>query len=161
MEIINIIDRLDALVNTSRKVPGTRNRMVDADKTMELVAQLRLAIPQDVRAALEVIERKDAILGQAQFDAKRTKSAAEEEFKARLDQSDVMTAARSQADQMLDDADRKASRLVEQAEAESKNNRAEVDAYVVQALRSLEQELTSVLGTVRRGLDTVGATIRV
>ena len=161
MEIINIIDRLDALVNTSRKVPGTRNRMVDADKTMELVAQLRLAIPQDVRAALEVIERKDAILGQAQFDAKRTKSAAEEEFKARLDQSDVMTAARSQADQMLDDADRKASRLVEQAEAASKNNRAEVDAYVVQALRSLEQELTSVLGTVRRGLDTVGATIRV
>jgi crotonobetainyl-CoA:carnitine CoA-transferase CaiB-like acyl-CoA transferase len=161
MEIINIIDRLDALVNTSRKVPGTRNRMVDADKTMELVAQLRLAIPQDVRAALEVIERKDAILGQAQFDAKRTKSAAEEEFKARLDQSDVMTAARSQADQMLDDANRKASRLVEQAEAESKNNRAEVDAYVVQALRSLEQELTSVLGTVRRGLDTVGATIRV
>ena len=58
MDIVNVIDRLDALLNTSRKMPATRSRIVDADKVMELVEQLRLAIPQDVRAAQEVIEKR-------------------------------------------------------------------------------------------------------
>ena len=51
--------------------------------------------------------------------------------------------------------------MIQQADAESRNNRAETDAYIVQSLRSLERELTTVLSTVRKGLDTVGATVQV
>ena len=61
MDIINVIDKLEALVNTSRRLPATRSRLVDDEKVMELVEQLRLSIPQDVRSAKEVIERKDTI----------------------------------------------------------------------------------------------------
>ena len=64
MDIINVIDKLEALVNTSRRLPTTRSRLVDEEKVMELVEQLRLSIPQDVRSAKEIIgsiayERRD------------------------------------------------------------------------------------------------------
>ena len=159
MDIINVIDKLEALVNTSRRLPATRSRLVDDEKVMELVEQLRLSIPQDVRSAKEVIERKDTILNQAQIDARRTRSEAEEEFKTRLDQNDLLVTARRQSEEMLSEAERKASRLMELAETEARTNRTESDAYVVETLRSLEGELTSVLASVRKGLDTIGATV--
>ena len=159
MDIINVIDKLEALVNTSRRLPTTRSRLVDEEKVMELVEQLRLSIPQDVRSAKEIIERKDNILNQAQIDARHTRSEAEEEFKARLDQHEIMVLARRQSEEMLSEAERKASRLIELAEIEARTSRTECDAYVVETLRSLEGELTSVLASVRKGLDTVGATV--
>ena len=161
MDIINVIDRLDALVNTSRKVPGSHNRLVDADKVTELVEQLRLSVPQDMRAAQEVIERKDTILNQAQIDARRIRSEAEEEFKARLDQNELTAAARRKAEELSEESERKANRLIEQAETEARNSQAEADTYVIQALRNLEQEMTSVLTSVRKGLDSLGAAVRV
>ena len=159
MDIINVIDKLEALVNTSRRLPATRSRLVDDEKVMELVEQLRLSIPQDVRSAKEVIERKDTILNQAQINARRTRSEAEEEFKTRLDQNDLLVSARRQSEEMLSEAERKASRLMELAETEARANRTGSDAYVVETLRSLEGELTSVLASVRKGLDTIGATV--
>ena len=161
MDIVNVIDRLEALVNTSRKMPATRSRLVDGEKVMELVEQLRLSIPQDVRAAQEVIERKDAILNQAQVDSRRIRGEAEEEFRTRLDQNDLMVSARNKAEGLVEEAERKANRMMEQAQADSTNNRADADAYSIQALRNLERELTSVLGAVRSGLDVLGATVRV
>ena len=98
MEIINVIDKVDALVNTSPKVPATHSRLVDADKIMELLEQLRLSIPQDVRAAQEVIDRKDAILNQAQLDGRRIRSEAEDEFASRLDKNELLAVARGQAE---------------------------------------------------------------
>jgi hypothetical protein len=159
MDILNIIDRLEALVTTSRVMPGTSSRLVDDDKLMEVVEQLRLAIPQDLRAAQEVIERKDNILSQAQIDAKRTKSQAEEEFRNRVDQSDVLATARRHAAELEEEAERKATRMTNQAATEAQRNRNEADAYVLQSLRRLETEMTSILGTVRRGLDALNAPV--
>ena len=161
MDIVNIIDKLDALVNTSRKMPVTRSRLVDAEKVMELVEQLRLAIPQDVRAAQEIIEKKDTILNQGQLDARRIRNEAEEEFRIRVNQNDLMDAARHKAEGLVEDAERKSSRLMEHAESESRNTRADADTYIIQSLRSLEHEMTNVLATVRNGLDSLGATVQV
>ena len=161
MDIINVIDRLDALLNTSPKVPATRSRLVDAEKVMEVVEQLRLAIPQDIRAAQEVIDKKDAIINQAQIDARHTREQAESEFKARLDDNDLMTAARHRAERLTDESESKAATLIQEAEAAANNSRAEADTYIVQALRNLDRELNNVLTTVRKGLDTIGATVQV
>ena len=159
MDIINIMDKLEALVQTSSKVPATRNRLVDSDKMAELLEQLRLAVPQDVRSSQEVLDKKDTIINQAQIDARRMMNEAEEEFRTRLDQNDLVVAARHKAQQMVEEAEWRADKSVEQAETESRNTRVDADAYAVQTLRNLEHELTNVLGAVRKGLDALGATV--
>ena len=161
MDISNVIDKLDALVNTSSKVPTSRNRIVDADKLMELIEQLRLSIPQDIRAAQEVIERKDAILNQAQVDARRTRGEAEDEYRTRLDQNELMVSARHKSEEILADAERRSGDMVQRAEVESRSSHADADAYAVQTLRNLEREMSLVLGSVRKGLDSLGATVQI
>ena len=159
MDITNIIDKLDALLYTSRKLPGTSSRIVDSDKVMELVEQLRLSIPQDVKSAQEVLDRKDSILSQAQISARQIRDAAEEEYSARVNQSEIITTAKSQGERIIEDANWQSQKMLEKASSDARQSRTEVDAYIMDSLRNLDRELTSVLGTVKRSLDTLGSTV--
>lgn len=132
---------------------------MDSKKIMELVDQMRLAVPQDVKSAQEILLKKDSIINQAHAEARRIKASAEEEFRARLDQNELVKAARRRSDEMVEEAQRKAHRIMEQAESDARTRRTEADAYALQTLRRLEKELTTLLTTVRRGLEVLGAEI--
>ena len=161
MDITNIIDRLEALVETSKRMPGTKARMVEEDKLLKLVEQLRLAIPQDMRSAQEVIEKKDSILTQAQIEARKIRNEAEDDYAAKLDQNELMVTARRQSEDILSEAEQKATRMVDHAAIESRRTRAESDAYVIESLKSLEREATQILGSVRKGIDSLSSAVHV
>ena len=155
MDIINIIDRLETLIETSKAVPVSGNIMVDRKKVMELVDQLRLAIPQEIRSAEEVLSQKDHIVGQAQADARRTKSNAETEFRQRLEGSELVALAESRAEETLKDAQQKAGRMLQQTEAEARSRRMEADAYALRSLRNLEKELRTLSESVNKGIEVL------
>ena len=157
IDIINIIDRLETLIETSKSVPVSGSILIDRKKTMELVDQLRLAIPQEIRLAEEVLSQKDHIVSQAQADARRSKSQAEDEFRQRLDTSELVALAESRAEETLKDADLRAGRLLQQSEAEARSRRTDADAYALRSLRNLEKELSSLAGSVRKGIEVLAS----
>ena len=140
---------------TSTSVPATGRAVVDKAKIQELVDQLRLAIPEDVKAAQEILHQRDTLFTQAQVEARHIKVEAEEQFRTKVNESELVKAARRRADDVISDAQRKAGRLLEQADAEAKARRNEADAYAAEVLRSLDKQLTSLLATVRRGLEAL------
>ena len=128
---------------------------MDRAKATELVDQLRLAVPKEIRAAEEVLAQKDHILNLAQTDARRTKSQAEDDYRERLDKHELLLQAEHRAASVLRDAEERARRMVEQAEAQSNASRSDADAYALRSLRTLEQELSSITSVVRRGIDVL------
>ena len=91
-----------------------------------MVDQLRLAIPQEVKQAGEVLIQKDQIMNNAMVEARRAKSQAEDEFMEKLSQNELL----KRAEEMVADAERKANRIIEQAEAESHAKRTEFSARI-------------------------------
>ena len=124
---------------------------------MELLDQLRLAIPQEILAAEEVLTEKDHILNQSLLDARRTKSQAEDEYRERLDQNEMVLAAENRARETLHQAEERAEQLVQRSEAQARSRRSEADAYALQCLRALERELNGLSGSVRKGIDQLAA----
>ena len=149
-----MVDKLETLVNTSKVVPVNGSLLVDKKKVLELVDQLRLAIPQEVKQAGEVLTQKDQIMNNAMVEARRAKSQAEDEFMEKLNQNELL----KRAEEMVADAERKANRIIEQAEAESHAKRTEADAYALRALRAFEKELNSLQGSVKKGIDLLAGT---
>jgi len=147
------VDRLETFIETSKTLPGTGSIRVDKKKLKELLDQLRLAIPQEVRSAQEVLTRKDQIVNQAMADARHTKLQAEDEFRARLQQTEVLQHAQQRSAEMLKDAEQRAARIVQQAEAESQSRRTDADAYALRSLRALEKELNTLSNSVHKGID--------
>jgi len=133
------------------------NVLIDKKKVMELLDQLRLAIPQEILAADEVLTEKDHILNLALLDARRTKAQAEDEYRERLDHSEIILVAERRAEEMIRLAEERAERVGRQSETQARSRRSEADAYALQSLRVLEQELSALNGSVRKGIDLLAA----
>ncbi len=161
MDIINIVDRLETLIETSKPVPMSGNVIIDKKRAMELVDQMRLVVPQEVRAAEEMLSQKDHIINMAQVDARRTKSQAEDDYRERLNTSELVVTAEHRAEGTLKEAEQRASRLLEQSEAAAVSRRTDADAYALRTLKTLEQELSALNGSVRKGIETLASNANV
>ncbi len=146
---------METLVETSKTVPVSGNILIDRKKVLELVDQLRLTIPEEVRAAEDVLSQKDQILNIAQNDARRTKSTAEDELRDRLKTSEIVSLAEAKAAETVREAEERITRMLQQSEAEAQSRRTEADAYALRSLRSMEAELDKLVGSVRKGIQVL------
>ena len=146
---------METLVETSKSVPVSGNILVDRKKVMELVDQLRLTIPEEIRSAEDVLSQKDQILNTAATDARRTKSRAEDELRNRLNSSELVTQAESRAAETIRNAEERITRMLQQSEAEALSRKTEADAYALRSLRAMEVELGKIAGSVRKGIEVL------
>jgi cell division septum initiation protein DivIVA len=144
MDILHLIDRLEELFNHSRPIPFTHNVVVDEDRILDLIDQMRVAIPEEVKKSQQVTAQRDRILAQAQEEATRTLSIARDKSDQFVERDAIVQAAQSRADQIL-----------AQARAEGERIRQEADDYVLDTLRRLEVEMERSLGQVRNGIQAL------
>jgi len=141
MDILQLIDRLEELFNESKNIPLTRNVMVDEDRMLDIIDQMRIAIPEEVKKAQQLLGQRDRVLAQAQEEANRT-----------------LELARQKADQMVtkdmvtQDAQRRADQIIAQTRQEAENIRADADEYAMNSLTQLEAELERIINQVANGI---------
>jgi vacuolar-type H+-ATPase subunit H len=144
MDILQLIDRLEELFNESKSIPLTRNVMVDEDRMLDIIDQMRIAIPEEVKKAQQLLGQRDRVLAQAQEEANRT-----------------LDLARQKADQLaskemvMQEAQRRAEQIVSQARADAENTRGDADDYVMRSLTQLQAELERISNQVANGIRVV------
>jgi F0F1-type ATP synthase membrane subunit b/b' len=144
MDILHLIDRLEELLNESRPFPFTHNVLVDEDRMLDLIDQMRVAIPEEVKKAQQVLAQRDRMLAQAQEEANRTLAIAREKSEQLVERDAIVQAAQTRADQ-----------LIVQARGDIETIRHDADNYVMESLTRLEVELDRILTQVRNGIRTL------
>jgi len=144
MDILQLIDRLEELFNDARAVPFTHNVVVDEDRMLEVIDQMRIVIPDEVKKAQQVLAQRDRYLAQAQEEADRTIALAR-------DKAEQIAAK----DNIVVEAQRRAEQILAQARADAEATRRDADDYVVDTLVQLQDSLEKVLNQVRNGVLTV------
>jgi cell division septum initiation protein DivIVA len=144
MDILHLVDRLEELLNQSRPFPLTHNVIVDEDRMLDIIDQMRVAIPEEVKKAQQLLAQRDRILAQAQEEANRTLAIAREKSDQLVERDAIVQAAQARADQ-----------VVSQARSEAERTRKEADNYVVETLTHMEVELDRFLNQVRNGIMTL------
>ena len=141
MDILHLVDRLEELINRSRSIPFTHNVIIDEDRVLDIIDQMRVAIPEEVKKAQQVQAQKDRIIAQAKEEANRTLNLAKEK-------SDKLM----ERDSIVQDARKKANQIVAEAEVQAKATRTDADEYVSETLMNLEIALERVINQVRNGI---------
>ena len=141
MDILHLVDRLEELFNRSRPIPLTHNVIVDEDRILEIIDQMRISIPDEVKKAQQITAQRDRILAQAQEEANRTIALAKQKAEEVLSREAIVQAAQARVEQ-----------IVAQARAESETTRREADDYTIEALTALEAELNRLLHQARNGI---------
>jgi hypothetical protein len=144
MDILQLIDRLEELFNEARAVPFTHNVVVDEDRMLEVIDQMRIVIPDEVKKAQQVLSQRDRFLAQAQEEADRTIALAR-------DKAEQVAAK----DNIVVEAQRRAEQIVTQARGDAEATRRDADDYVVDTLVQLQDTLERILNQVRNGVIAV------
>jgi F0F1-type ATP synthase membrane subunit b/b' len=144
MDILQLIDRLEELFNQSKSIPLTRNVMVDEDRMLDIIDQMRIAIPEEVKKAQQLLGQRDRVLAQAQEEANRTLEIARQ----KADQ--LVT-----KDMVVQEAQRRADQILVQARTDAENIRIDADDYVLDSLNQLQAELERITNQVSNGIRTV------
>lgn len=141
MDILHLVDRLEELFNESRPVWFTHSVIVDEDRLLDLIDQMRITIPEEIKKAQQLLAQRDRILAQAQEEANRTIALAREKSDKLVEKDPVTQASQTRATQMI-----------EQAKSECEQTKRDADEYVIQTLRALEGELEKSITQVKNGI---------
>ena len=104
MDILHLVDRLEELFNESRPIPLTHNVIIDEDKILDIIDQMRVTIPDEMKKAQQVLSQRDRILAQAQEEANRTLKLAREKSEKLIERDPIIQAAHAQADDIITQA---------------------------------------------------------
>jgi len=144
MEIQHLVDQLEQMLNDSKRIPMSAYLLVNEDSVYNLIDQLRVAIPEEIKRAGRVEAERDRILAQAKEEGDRIRELARQEAGDLVERDRVVISAQDRADNILERARHDSDMLVQDA-----------DAYVVGVLSKLEDDLLNSLAVVRNGLDKV------
>jgi len=144
MDILQLIDRLEELFNEGKAIPFTHNVAVDEDRMLDIIDQMRISIPEEVKKAQQLLSQKDRVMAQAQEEANRTIEIAREKADELIKKDNVVGEAGRRADQIL-----------AQARADAEATRHEADDYIVASLSRVQQEMERLLNQVRNGIRTL------
>ena len=119
----------------------TRNVIVDRDGILDLIDQLRVAIPEEVRAAKRINAESERIMEKAEEEGARIVSRGQE-------QAAFLIGDRG----LLELADAESRRIVAESEAQAGETRSGADDYALGLLETLEAEVTKALLGVQKGI---------
>ena len=134
MDILHLVDRLEELFNESRSIPFTHSVVVDEDRMLDIIDQMRVSIPEEIKKAQQLQSQKDRILAQAQEEANRTISLAKEKGEQIIDKDAISQAAQARSEQMIS-----------QTRIECEQMKRDADDYVLETLNKLQIELDRFL----------------
>jgi vacuolar-type H+-ATPase subunit H len=130
LDIQFLVERLESLVVNARKVPMTSQVILEQAAILDVIDQLRVAIPEEVRQAREEAEQ---IIGAAQEQA----------------------ALLLQDQSILREAETKAHEMLEKAQAKSDETMSGADQYAADVLVRLESDLVKSLSIIKRSLEVI------
>ena len=141
MDILQLVDRLEELFNQSKPIWFTHSVIVDEDKFLDIIDQMRITVPDEVKKAKQLYAQKDRVLAQAQEEANRTVEQARQKATELVDKEALVM-----------DAQRRVEQIIDQAQLTAEEIRQGADQYSEDTLSGLITEMDRILNQARNGM---------
>ena len=139
MNIEEILDMLDELLDKSWSLPLSGGRsVVDDEKIRELLDDIRLNLPTEIKQAKAIVADRADIMANAKREADAIVHRAEDRARALIAQEEIVKAAQQKASEILSQAQSKALEL-----------RSASQEFSDDILRQSEESLAKLLTEIR------------
>ena len=104
MEIFTLLESLEDLLETSRGVPFSSKVIVNKEEVLDLIKEIRLKLPDELKQAKWVKEERQRILLEAQKEADGIVKEAENRIIAMIDEHEITRKAYDQKTEIIETA---------------------------------------------------------
>ena len=147
MNVMALLEYLDEELSKSASVPLTGKRLVDVEKCLDIVSELRVTLPDDVKDAEVIVRDREQILADAQHQAEQIIADAQQQFEQMVSNHAIVQEAQRRANGIVQDAMAKADEEADSCTAylnDVSDANAEYVAYVRRVLDDVHQNRVEV-----------------
>jgi len=155
--VLQLIDQLEELLGSARRVPLSASVVVNEDDALELVDRARLALPQELVEARHTLEDRVRIVAEAEQEADRILARADAEGERLVKEAADRAAHLISEHAITEQARAHGETVVNEAEEKAAAIRNEADAHAHDVMVRLDEQLTRALTTVRKGIESLPA----
>ena len=138
METLELIDQLEDLIDGSPAIPLMGKSLIDKDELLDIIQEIRLKMPDDLKQAKWIKEERQRILLDAQKEASGIIKTAEDQIVTMINENEITKRATEQATEIINNANRR-----------SKDIKMGTRQYVDDILADVEKVLERTIGSLR------------
>lgn len=142
MDISTLIDRLEDMVTTAKKVPFGAGVIINEQRIFEFVDEMRASLPDELKEARWIVKEKNEILAEAEKEANAIIEEAKRRALDMTSDTEIVKLSEAQASEILSNAKEKEREI-----------RLGAEDYADEMLANLEVNLGKLLSAVQRGRD--------
>lgn len=145
-KIEEIIYEIENYIENCKPAPfsGNRKIIVDKDDMQDLLVQLKMRTPEEIKKYQKIISNKEAILASAKSQGETVISKAKKERENLLNESDIMKEAEALAKSIIEEAEAKAASMIQEAEENASLRVNEAQEYSRVVVNKANEEAEAV-----------------
>ena len=139
LDILELIDRLETMVTARRHLFMSSRVMIEESEFLEIVDQLRLAIPAEIQFARRVLQDRQKVILDAQTEAEKIIATAKDRAEYLISDNGVTAEAKYRSEDYVRERRDEARRLMREAELFVRERLDHVERAIHDSLTQIEQ----------------------
>ncbi len=150
MTIDKILDKMDDMLSEAVAMPLTGRKLLDVDKLQDLVDELRLNLPQEIKDAKAVVSDRNQIIEQAENQAEDIIQKAEVRARQMISETEVFKAAKKASNEMISTAQQRSKESERLALEFSENALKKAEDALLVVFNQVKTKRLSVRGNITK-----------
>ncbi len=152
--IEQLIDEIEELIEGSKpKFMSNTEIVVNKDEIDDLLRELRMKTPDEIKRYQKIISQKEAILNDARQKAEALINEATIHTNQLINEHEIMQQAYAQANEVVSVASRQAQEILDNATIEANNVRMAAMQYMDDMLAHLENIMVNSIASASQNYD--------
>ena len=139
MEVLSLLETIEEMLNKSASIPLTKKSLVDRDELIDVVKEIRLKLPDELKQAKWVKEERQKILVDAQKEANQLIKEAENKIISMIDEHEITKKAYEQKAEIIDSANAFSKVLIDGTKKYADEILAELEANLQDKLAVIKE----------------------
>lgn len=160
--IEQLITEIEEYIDSCKAQPFSNNKkiIVDKDEMEELLVELRLRTPEEIKKYQKILSNKEAILSDASRQADQILAQATQQTRELLDEHEIIMQAHAKADEIVKSATLQGQQIVDQATMEANAIREASIKYTDDMLKSMQDIILHTLEGAKSRFDTFSGSLQ-
>ena len=137
MEVLKLIDEIEDIIEDANNVPFSKRIILDSEELLEIIKEVRIKLPDEIKQATWIKDERERILADAQKDADNIINEAEHRLEELIDEEKVSKIAKKRAEE-----------IINKSQEDAKEIRLGAMEYADSLLLESQEKLKEVIGLI-------------
>ena len=138
MEIFTLLEELEDIMEKSRSVPFSNKCIVDKEQILDIIKEIRLKLPEEIKQAKWIKEERQRILVEAQNEANEIIKEAENRIISMIDEHEITRKAYEKKVEIIETANEMSREIKNGTEEYADGVLAGIEVALEDALRVIK-----------------------